>query len=122
MKLLVAIVLITISTPVNAQPDNIYGNCQSCNLPKPSEDYTTRQKILKGMIKEKKYTTCRLKKVLKSKRTGRQACIYLGGNKTYTLMYEDNCPRQYRCVYNPGGVEPNIDDVLDSLNSIGKKD
>ena len=90
MNLLVASVLITISTPVNAQPDNIYGNCQSCNLPKPSEDYTTRQKILKGMIKEKKYTTCRLKKVLKSKRTGRQACIYLGGNKTYTLMYEDN--------------------------------
>ena len=54
MNLLVASVLITISTPVNAQPDNIYGNCQSCNLPKPSEDYTTRQKILKGIIKEKK--------------------------------------------------------------------
>ncbi len=120
MNLLVAIVLITISTPVNAQPDNIYGNCQSCNLPKPSEDYTTRQKILKGMIKEKKYTTCRLKKTIKSRYTGRQACIYLGGNKTYTLMYEDNCPRQYRCVYNPGSIEPNIDDVLDSLNNIKK--
>ena len=35
-------------------------------------------------------------------------------------MYEDNCPRQYRCVYNPGGVEPNIDDVIDSLNNIKK--
>ena len=44
----------------------------------------------------------------------------IGGNKTYTLMYEDNCPSQYRCVYNPGSVEPNIDDVLDSLNSIKK--
>ena len=120
MNLLVAFLFITIATPLNAQPENIIGNCQSCNLPKPSENYTTRQKILKGITKEKKYTTCRLKKTLKSRYTGRQACIYLGGNKTYTLMYEDNCPKQYRCVYNPGGVEPNIDDVIDSLNNIKK--
>ena len=120
MNLLVAFLFMIIATPVNAQPENIIGNCQSCNLPKPSENYTTRQKILKGITKEKKYTTCRLKKTLKSRHTGRQACIYLGGNKTYTLMYEDNCPRQYRCVYNPGGVEPNIDDVIDSLNNIKK--
>ena len=84
------------------------------------KDYTLEQKIRRGDVDEKKYTTCRLKKRLKSRTTGRQACIYLGGNKTYTLMYEDNCPRQYRCVYNPGGVEPNIDDVIDSLNSIKK--
>ena len=51
---------------------------------------------------------------------GRQACIYVGGNKTYTLMYEDNCPKQYRCVYDPGSKEPNIDDVLDSLNNATK--
>ena len=87
------------------------------------KNYTHQQKEHRGInSKKKKYTTCRLKKVLKSKRTGRQACIYLGGNKTYTLMYENNCPRQYRCIYNPGSKEPNIDDVLDSLNSIGKKD
>ena len=104
----------------NAQPSNIFGNCQSCNLPKPSENWTQRQKEERGLIPKKKYTTCRLKKTIKSKYTGRQACIYLGGNKTYTLMYEDNCPRQYRCVYNPGSVEPNIDDVLDSLNNIKK--
>ena len=27
-------------------------------------------------------------KRIKSRVTGRQACIYRGGNKTYTLMYE----------------------------------
>tara|TARA_Y100001938_G_C7742866_1_gene260184 strand:- start:39 stop:401 length:363 start_codon:yes stop_codon:yes gene_type:complete len=117
---LVAIVFMTISSIANAQPSNIYGNCQSCNLPKPSENWSQRQKQERGMIPTKKYTTCRLKRIMKSKRTGRQACIYLGGNKTYTLMYEDNCPKQYRCVYNPGSVEPNIDDVLDSLNNIKK--
>ena len=72
------------------------------------------------MVKKKKYTTCRLKKRVKSRYTGRQACIYIGGNKTYTLMYEDNCPRTYKCVYQPWGKEPNIDDVVDSLNSIKK--
>tara|TARA_B100001027_G_C16202923_1_gene301431 strand:+ start:131 stop:478 length:348 start_codon:yes stop_codon:yes gene_type:complete len=84
------------------------------------KDYTRQQKIQRGDIVEKKYTTCRLKKRVKSRHTGRQACIYIGGNKTYTLMYEDNCPSQYRCVYNPGGIEPNIDDVIDSLNAIKK--
>ena len=71
-------------------------------------------------LEQKKYTTCRLKKRLKSRTTGRQACIYLGGNKTYTLMYEENCPSQYKCIYNPNGKEPSIDDVIDSLNSIKK--
>ena len=116
IKLLIIITLLS-TTPVNAK---VWGHCETCNLPKPSENYTERQKIQRGMIDKKKYTTCRLKKVLKSKRTGRQACIYLGGNKTYTLMYENNCPREYRCIYNPGSKEPNIDDVLDSLNAIGK--
>ena len=85
----------------------------------PTKDYTRQQKIQRGDIVEKKYTTCRLKKILKS-RSGKQACIYEGGNKTYELMYEDNCPRQYKCVYQPWGKEPNIDDVVDSLNSIKK--
>ena len=120
MTSLIAIVFITISSIANAQPSNIYGNCQSCNLPKPSENWTQRQKQERGLIPKKKYTTCRLKKRVKSRYTGRQACIYIGGNKTYTLMYEDNCPSQYRCVYNPGSIEPNIDDVLDSLNTIKK--
>ena len=31
-----------------------------------------------------------------------------------------NNPSQYKCVYNPGSKEPNIDDVMDSLNSIKK--
>ena len=85
------------------------------------KQYTIQQKEHRGLNdKKKKYTTCRLQKRIKSRVTGRQACIYRGGNKTYTLMYEDNCPSQYRCVYNPGSKEPNIDDVLDSLNSISK--
>tara|TARA_Y100000593_G_C4311936_1_gene338847 strand:+ start:1562 stop:2323 length:762 start_codon:yes stop_codon:yes gene_type:complete len=87
-------------------------------IPKP---YTKQQLLQQGKIKEKKYTTCRLKKVVKSRYTNRQACIYLGGNKTYTLMYEQNCPKQYKCVYNPHSKEPNIDDVIESLRSIGKK-
>ena len=83
--------------------------------------YTNQQKINRGLgYKKKKYTTCRLMKRLKSRTTGRQACVYRGGNKTYTLMYEDNCPAQYRCVYNPWSKEPNIDDIVDSLNSIKK--
>ena len=83
------------------------------------KDYTRQQKIQRGDIIEKKFTTCRLKKILKS-RSGKQACIYQGGNKTYELMYEDNCPKQYKCHYNPNSAEPNIDNVMDSLNQIGK--
>ena len=83
------------------------------------KDYTRQQKIQRGDIIEKKFTTCRLKKILKS-RSGKQACIYQGGNKTYELMYEDTCPKQYKCHYNPNSTEPNIDNVMDSLNQIGK--
>ena len=57
-------------------------------------------------------------KRLKSRVTKRQACIYIGGNKTYTLMYEDNCPSQYKCEYNRWSKGPSIDDIVDSLNSI----
>ena len=83
------------------------------------KQYTNQQKINRNGH-TKKYTTCRLYKTLKSRTTGRQACIYLGGNKTFELMYENNCPKQYKCVYNPGQVEPNIDDVITSLNQIKK--
>jgi len=82
--------------------------------------YTNQQKINSGITEKKKYTTCRLMKRVKSRVTGRQACIYQGGNKTFTLMYEDDCPSSYKCIYNPYGKEPNIDDVVDSLNSIKK--
>ena len=81
---------------------------------------TRQQKLHQGITDKKKYTTCRLKKRLKSRSTGRQACIYEGGNKTYELMYENTCPKQFKCVYNPWSKEPNIDDVVDSLNSIKK--
>tara|TARA_Y100000813_G_C24098956_1_gene321997 strand:+ start:59 stop:439 length:381 start_codon:yes stop_codon:yes gene_type:complete len=85
------------------------------------KQYTRQQKEHRGLNDKKKtYTTCRLQKRIKSRVTGRQACIYIGGNKTYTLMYENNCPKQYKCVYNPWQKEPSIDDVVDSLNSIKK--
>ena len=85
------------------------------------KQYTNQQKEHRGINdKKKKYTTCRLMKRIKSRVTKRQACIYRGGNKTYTLMYEDNCPTQYKCVYNPWSKEPSIDDIVESLNSIKK--
>ena len=85
-----------------------------------SRDYTRQQKIWQGKIEEKKYTTCRLKKIVKSQITGRQACIYQGGNKTFEMMIERNCPKQYKCYYNPNGEEPDIDKVMESLRSIAK--
>jgi len=82
--------------------------------------YTNQQKINKGLTPNPKYTTCRLKKRIKSQITGLQACIYQGGNKTYEMMIENFCPKQYKCIYNPGQSEPNIDDVMESLRSVGK--
>tara|TARA_Y100000114_G_scaffold153440_1_gene173405 strand:+ start:169 stop:549 length:381 start_codon:yes stop_codon:yes gene_type:complete len=85
------------------------------------KQYTNQQKEHRGLNDRKKiYTTCRLMKRLKSRVTGRQACIYRGGNKTFELMYENNCPAQYKCEYNPWSKEPSIDDIIDSLNSIKK--
>ena len=86
---------------------------------KPKE-YTKQQKIWQGKIKQKKYTTCRLKKIVKSQITGQQACIYQGGNKTFEMMIERNCPKQYKCIYNPNGEEPDIDKVMKILRSIAK--
>ena len=66
----------------------------------------------------KKYTTCRLKKRITSKYTNKKACIYEGGNKTFTMMIETWCPKKYKCVYDPNGTEPDIDKVMESLRSI----
>ena len=83
------------------------------------KDYTRQQKIQRGDIIKPKMTTCRLKKIVQS-RSGEQACIYQGGNKTFELMFDKNCPKQFKCKYQPNGKEPNIDQVMDSLNQIGK--
>ena len=88
------------------------------NAPK---DYTYKQKVWQGKIQEKKYTTCRLKRRVTSKYTDKRACIYQGGNKTYTMMIETWCPKKYKCIYDPNGTEPDIDKVMESLRSIGKK-
>jgi len=88
------------------------------NAPK---DYTYKQKVWQGKIQEKKYTVCRLKKRVTSKYTDKRACIYQGGNKTFTMLIEVWCPKKYKCVYDPNGQEPDIDKVMESLRSIGKK-
>ena len=47
----------------------------------------------------------------------RTAGLYIQrANDTYTLVVEGQCPTEYRCKYDPGGSEPNIDSVVDSLN------
>ena len=83
-------------------------------------DYTRQQKTWREPD-PKKYTTCRLKKRITSKYTQKKACIYEGGNKTFTMMIETWCPKKYKCLYDPNGKEPDIDQVMESLRSIGKK-
>ena len=80
-------------------------------------DYSRQQKEWRNPDL-KKYTTCRLKKRITSKYTNKKACIYEGGNKTFTMMIESWCPKKYKCVYDPNGTEPDIDKVMDSLRSI----
>ena len=80
---------------------------------------TRTQKIRQGLIKEPKMVTCRLKKRVKTK-SGEEVCIYQGQNKTYEMAIEQNCPRQYKCKYNPYGDVPNIGSVIDSLNDAVK--
>ena len=86
-----------------------------------SKQLTRQQKINNGTIIKPKMTTCRLKtrKVFKDK----MACIYEGANKTFELEIADirvGCPRQYKCILNPNGKEPSIDQVMESLRSIAK--
>ena len=88
------------------------------NAPK---DYTYKQKVWQGKIKEKKYTTCRLKKRITSKHTNKKACIYEGNNRTYTMMIESWCPKKYKCEIKTLNSEmPDIDSVMESLRSISK--
>ena len=80
-----------------------------------TKSLTRKQKIQQGLIIEDKMTLCRLKKRVKTK-SGEEVCIYEGGNKTFEMAIEKNCPRSYQCKYNPHGEEPSIDSVVDSLN------
>jgi hypothetical protein len=86
-----------------------------------AKEYTRQQKIQRGEIVLPTMTTCRLKKqkVYKDK----MACIYQGANKTYELEFTDirvGCPKQYKCVLNPNGKEPDINQIMESLRSIAK--
>ena len=49
-------------------------------------------------------------------KNGQEVCLYKGANDTYSLVVEGHCPIEYQCKYEPGGTEPNIDSVVDSLN------
>ena len=101
-----------------AHSDNIK-NCYTCFLKKFS-DWTWEQEKRLGMREDPKYITCRRYKRRKAK-NGQQVCLYKGANDTYTLVVEGQCPVEYQCKYDPGGTEPNIDSVVDSLNESFKK-
>ena len=96
-----------------AQSDNIK-NCYTCFLKKFS-DWTWEQEIRRGIREDPKYITCRRYKRRKAK-NGQEVCLYKGANNTYSLVVEGQCPIEYQCKYEPGGTEPNIDSVVDSLN------
>ena len=86
-----------------------------------SKQLTRQQKINQGLIKEPKLVLCRLKKQKVYK--GKVACIYQGANRTFELSFQDirvGCVKNFQCVLNPNGKEPNIDDVMESLRSIAK--
>ena len=86
-----------------------------------SKQLTRQQKINQGLIKEPKLVLCRLKKQKVYK--GKVACIYQGANRTFELSFQDvriGCVKNFRCVLNPNGKEPSIDQVMESLRSIAK--
>ena len=86
-----------------------------------AKDYTYKQKVHQGKIKEPQYTRCLRKKMLHYK--GGLACIYQGAGRTFEIEFTDKrigCPRQYQCIYNPNSKEPNIDDVMKSLQDAVK--
>ena len=86
-----------------------------------SKQLTRQQQINQGLIKEPQLVLCRLKKQKVYK--GKVACIYQGANRTFELSFQDirvGCVKNFKCVLNPNGKEPNIDDVMESLRSIAK--
>ena len=86
-----------------------------------SKQLTRQQKINQGLIKEPKLVLCRLKKQKVYK--GKVACIYQGANRTFELSFQDvriGCVKNFRCVLNPNGKEPSIEQVMESLRSIAK--
>jgi len=86
-----------------------------------AKEYTYKQKVHQGKIKEPQYTRCLRKKMLHYK--GGLACIYQGAGRTFEIEFTDKrigCPRQYQCIYNPNSKEPNIDDIMKSLQDAVK--
>ena len=120
LKTISIVVCLSVAQPALAdkQPDNII-QCFSCFLKKFS-DWTWEQEKRLGKREDPKYITCRRYKRVQAK-SGQQVCLYRGANDTYQLVVEGQCPMEYQCKYEPGGSEPNIDSVVDSLNDSFKK-
>jgi len=86
----------------------------------PRSGFTTmtrEQQIRKGTRdRPPKYTTCRLagRKIVRSKKI----CVYKGPqntNESAVVEKFDDCPKEYKCVYEPNSSEVSIYDVFDSL-------
>ena len=93
--------------------------CFTCYMKKFS-DWSWEQEKRLGKREDPKYITCRRYK-RRTAKNGDQICLYKGANDTYTLVVEGQCPNEYQCKYDPGGQEPNIDSVLESMNDKFKK-
>lgn len=118
VKLLMAIVLVTMPATISTGELTVAGG--KMYQPKETKRFynkplTRQQKIQQGLIKQPRMVTCKLKKRLKAK-NGEEVCIYQGQNRTYEMAIERNCPRQYKCKYNPWGEEPNIYSVIEGIN------
>jgi hypothetical protein len=79
-------------------------------------DWTPMQKLWRGMVEEKRMTTCRLakRKVVKEQKI----CLYEGANKTRETIFVDKfeqCPRTLSCVYEPDKDAPSILEMMESL-------
>jgi hypothetical protein len=79
-------------------------------------DWTPMQKLWRGMVEEKRMTTCRLakRKVVRDQKI----CLYEGANKTRETIFVgkfEYCPRTLQCVYEPDKDAPNIMEMMDSL-------
>ena len=84
-----------------------------------SKPLTKTQRERQGLNKKPRMVTCMLKKRMRAK-NGDEVCIYQGQNRTYEMAIEKNCPRKYKCLYNPYGDEPNIYSVIEGLNEAAK--
>ena len=95
-------------------PSNIVGTCYTCTA-NSATTMTYEQQVRRGVREDPKMVLCRRVKRVKTK-AGTEACVYKGPNRTWTFAVETYCPAEFLCKYEPNGKEPNIDDVVQSIN------